>query len=67
MHVPGVDYYSRTDPWLAPRVRPATPLSRQAFDALTALVARNSTRPELIGLFVLLSAEATDTGHPAHA
>lgn len=44
----------------------ATPLSWAAFDALTALVARNSTRPELIGLFVRLSAEATDPQHPAH-
>jgi len=45
----------------------ATPLSWAAFDALTALVARNSTRPELIGLFVRLSAEATDPHHPAHS
>jgi len=37
-----------------------------AFDALAALVARNSTRPELVGLFVRLSAEATEPDHPAH-
>ncbi len=38
-----------------------------AFDALTALVARNSTRPHLVGLFVRLAAEATEPSHPAHA
>lgn len=43
------------------------PLGWAAFDALTSLVARNSTRPELVGLFVRLSAEATESGHPAHA
>ncbi|MFD9698810.1 TetR/AcrR family transcriptional regulator [Lentzea sp. NPDC059081] len=45
----------------------APPLGWAAFDALTALVARNSTRPELVGLFVRLAAEATDPAHPAHA
>lgn len=43
------------------------PLGWAAFDALTGLVARNSTRPELVGLFVRLSAEATEPDHPAHA
>lgn len=43
------------------------PLGWDAFDALAALVARNSTRPELVGLFVRMSAEATDPQHPAHA
>ncbi|MDH6624100.1 AcrR family transcriptional regulator [Streptomyces sp. LBL] len=43
------------------------PLGWAAFDALTGLVARNSNRPELVGLFVQLSAEATEPGHPAHA
>lgn len=43
------------------------PLGWAAFDALTALVARNSTRPQLVGLFVRLAAEATEPGHPAHA
>ncbi|WP_158850230.1 TetR/AcrR family transcriptional regulator [Saccharothrix deserti] len=42
------------------------PLGWAAFDALAALVARNSTRPHLVGLFVRLSAEATEPGHPAH-
>lgn len=42
------------------------PLSWAAFDALTALVARNSTRPELVELFVRLAAEAIEPGHPAH-
>ena len=42
------------------------PLGWAAFDSLVALVARNSTRPEWIGLFVRISAEATDPGHPAH-
>ncbi|SMC91723.1 TetR/AcrR family transcriptional regulator [Lentzea albidocapillata] len=43
------------------------PLGWAAFDALTALVARNSARPHLVGLFVRLAAEATEPGHPAHA
>lgn len=42
------------------------PLGWAAFDALGALVARNSTRPHLVGLFVRLAAEATDPAHPAH-
>ncbi len=42
------------------------PLGWAAFDALTALVGRNSTRPQLIGLFVRLAAEATEPSHPAH-
>ncbi|GLY46995.1 TetR/AcrR family transcriptional regulator [Lentzea sp. NBRC 102530] len=42
------------------------PLGWAAFDALAALVARNSTRPHLVGLFVRLAAEATEPGHPAH-
>lgn len=42
------------------------PLGWDAFDALEALVARNSTRPQLVGLFVRLSAEAVEVGHPAH-
>jgi AcrR family transcriptional regulator len=43
------------------------PLGWAAFDALAALVARNATRPHLVGLFVRLAAEATEPGHPAHA
>jgi AcrR family transcriptional regulator len=43
------------------------PLGWAAFDALAALVARNSTRPHLVGLFVRLSAEAIEEDHPAHA
>ncbi|UZX02829.1 TetR/AcrR family transcriptional regulator [Arthrobacter sp. CDRTa11] len=42
------------------------PLGWEAFDALVSLVARNSTRPDWVGLFVRLSAEATEPGHPAH-
>jgi AcrR family transcriptional regulator len=42
------------------------PLGWAAFDALTALVARNSTRPQLVGLFVRLTAEGVDPDHPAH-
>ncbi|NKE59531.1 TetR/AcrR family transcriptional regulator [Lentzea sp. PSKA42] len=42
------------------------PLGWAAFDALTALVARNSTRPHLVGLFVRLAAEAVEPSHPAH-
>ena len=42
------------------------PLGWAAFDALTALVARNSTRPQLVGLFVRLAAEAIEPSHPAH-
>lgn len=42
------------------------PLGWAAFDALAALVARNSTRPHLVGLFVRLAAEATEPAHPAH-
>ncbi|MFI9781660.1 TetR/AcrR family transcriptional regulator [Streptomyces sp. NPDC051956] len=43
------------------------PLGWAAFDALTGLVARNSQRPELVGLFVRLSAEAIEPAHPAHS
>ncbi|MDX8142573.1 TetR/AcrR family transcriptional regulator [Lentzea sp. BCCO 10_0061] len=43
------------------------PLGWAAFDALAALVARNSARPHLVGLFVRLAAEATEPAHPAHA
>ncbi len=42
------------------------PLGWAAFDALTALVARNSTRPQLVGLFVRLAAEGIEPSHPAH-
>jgi AcrR family transcriptional regulator len=42
------------------------PLSWAAFDALAALVARNSTRPQLVGLFVRVAAEAIEPAHPAH-
>ncbi|MBE1574277.1 TetR/AcrR family transcriptional regulator [Amycolatopsis roodepoortensis] len=42
------------------------PLGWAAFAALEALVARNTTRPELVGLFVRVTAEATDPRHPAH-
>ncbi|MGW6929330.1 TetR/AcrR family transcriptional regulator [Lentzea sp. NPDC054927] len=45
----------------------APPLGWAAFDSLTALVARNSTRPHLVGLFVRLAAEAIEPSHPAHA
>ena len=43
------------------------PLGWAAFDALAALVGRNSARPHLVGLFVRLAAEATEPAHPAHA
>lgn len=42
------------------------PLGWDAFDALVSLSARNSTRPEMVQLFVRISAEATDPQHPAH-
>ncbi|MDQ0618167.1 TetR/AcrR family transcriptional regulator [Arthrobacter globiformis] len=42
------------------------PMGWAALDSLVALVARNSTRPEWIGLFVRISAEATEPAHPAH-
>ncbi len=42
------------------------PLGWDAFDALEALVARNSTRRHLVELFVRLSAEAIEENHPAH-
>lgn len=42
------------------------PMGWAAFDSLVALVARNSTRPEWIGLFVRVSAEATEPNHPAN-
>ncbi|MDX8029027.1 TetR/AcrR family transcriptional regulator [Lentzea sp. BCCO 10_0856] len=44
----------------------APPLGWAAFDSLTALAARNSTRPHLVGLFVRLAAEAVEPSHPAH-
>ena len=42
------------------------PLGWAAFDSLTALTARNTTRPEWVQLFVRTSAEATVPNHPAH-
>ncbi|HVV08643.1 TetR/AcrR family transcriptional regulator [Amycolatopsis sp.] len=42
------------------------PMGWAAFDSLAALVARNSTRPQLVGLYVRVSAEAVEPGHPAH-
>lgn len=42
------------------------PLGWAAFDALAALIARNSARPHLVGLFVRLAAEAVEPSHPAH-
>ncbi|GAB2994342.1 TetR/AcrR family transcriptional regulator [Amycolatopsis acidiphila] len=42
------------------------PVGWSAFDALTALVARNAARPQLVGLFVRVTAEGTEPGHPAH-
>lgn len=42
------------------------PLGWAAFDALIALAARNSTRPEWVAVFVRVSAEAIEPGHPAH-
>src|SRR5699024_4292755 len=44
----------------------AVPLGWDAFDALVSLSARTSTRPEMVQLFVRISAEATDPAHPAH-
>lgn len=41
------------------------PLGWAAFDALVSLAARNSTRPEWVGVFVRVAAEATEPGHPA--
>ncbi|GII92462.1 TetR/AcrR family transcriptional regulator [Sinosporangium siamense] len=35
-------------------------------EALHALIARNMAQPEIVRLFVTLSAEATDPDHPAH-
>ncbi|GDY28379.1 TetR/AcrR family transcriptional regulator [Gandjariella thermophila] len=43
------------------------PLGWAAFEALAALVARNSTRPHLVGLFVRVTAEAVEPDHPGHA
>lgn len=40
------------------------PLGWAAFDALVALAARNTTRPEWVGVFVRVAAEATDADHP---
>jgi AcrR family transcriptional regulator len=34
---------------------------------LDLLVARNATQPEIVRLYTVLSAEALDAGHPAHA
>jgi AcrR family transcriptional regulator len=56
----------RTDGEFLARDGDEPPLGWAAFDALSALVARNSTRPQLVGLFVRLAAEATEPGHPAH-
>lgn len=42
------------------------PLGWDAFDALVSLAARNSTRPEWVGVFVRVAAEASEVDHPAH-
>jgi AcrR family transcriptional regulator len=39
---------------------------RQVLDLLHATVARNSTQPEILRLFVVLQAEAMNAAHPAH-
>jgi AcrR family transcriptional regulator len=44
----------------------APPMGWAAFDALAALVARNSTKPQLVALYVRLAAEAIEPAHPAH-
>lgn len=41
-------------------------LGWDAFGALADLVRRNTSEPSLVRLFVTLSAEAIDAGHPAH-
>ncbi|NAZ81326.1 TetR family transcriptional regulator [Kineococcus sp. R8] len=46
---------------------PGTALGWEAFDALVSLAGRNAARPDVVGLFVSISAEAIDPGHPAHA
>lgn len=43
------------------------PLGWDAFEALVSVSARNSTRPEWVGVFVRVAAEATEADHPAHA
>lgn len=43
------------------------PLGWDAFDALVALAAHNSTRPQWVQLFVRISAEATSPSHPGNA
>ncbi|UKA60533.1 TetR/AcrR family transcriptional regulator [Arthrobacter sp. FW306-2-2C-D06B] len=42
------------------------PMGWEAFDALQALVARNSSRPQFVGLYVKMAAEAVEEDHPAH-
>jgi AcrR family transcriptional regulator len=42
------------------------PMGWDAFDALQALVARNSSRPQFVGLYVQMAAEAVEEDHPAH-
>jgi AcrR family transcriptional regulator len=37
-----------------------------AYDALISLAARNTTRPEWVGVFVRVAAEASEADHPAH-
>lgn len=47
--------------------RGPTPMSRsEVLDVLRAIVAHNSTRPELARLYVVLKAEALNASHPAH-
>jgi hypothetical protein len=42
------------------------PVGWAAFDALVSLAARNITRPEWVGVFVRVAAEASEVDHPAH-
>lgn len=43
------------------------PLGWDAFEALVSLAARNTTRPEWVGVFVRVASEATEADHPGHA
>ncbi|HKN51040.1 MAG TPA: TetR/AcrR family transcriptional regulator [Amycolatopsis sp.] len=61
-----LDERDRQDGEFLARSGDEPPLGWAAFDSLAALVARNSTRPQLVGLFVRIAAEATASDHPAH-
>lgn len=61
-----IDYRQETDSLALRRADGAPLVGWAAFDALTELVRKNSTREQVVRMFATLCAEALDPDHPAH-